>query len=128
MVNEDLTNLRITRSRSSIKSLVPPYAEPEREMRRLRQPLLASEPLGTTINFDEALSEEESDRYPKPPSPQSNQSEETPENPTPKCLKDYSSPTPRGFSNAIVFQMNTQTGSCTQMMFGLSKVYANFMG
>lgn len=103
MVNEDPGSLRITRIRSSIKTLVQPYAEAEREMRRLRQSLQTSEPLGTTINFDEALSEEDSDHHLTPPSPQSNQSKVIPENSTPKCLKDYSNPTPRGFSNAIVF-------------------------
>ncbi|PWA91946.1 reverse transcriptase domain-containing protein [Artemisia annua] len=110
MVDEDLTNLRITRSRSSIKNLVPPYAEPEREMRRLRQSLPTPEPFGTTINFDEALSEVESDHHPTPPSPQSNHDADIPENLTPKCLKDYSSPTPRGFSNAIVFPNEHTSG------------------
>ena len=103
MVNEDLSNLRVTRSRSSIRNLVPPYAEPEREMRRLRQSLPTSKPFGSAINFDEALSEEVSDHHLTPPSPQSNHDMEIPEIPTPKCLKDYSSPNPRGFSNAIVF-------------------------
>ena len=61
MVNEDPANLRNTRICSSTKTLVPPYAEPEREMRRLRKLILTSKTLGTTINFDEALSEEEFD-------------------------------------------------------------------
>ena len=70
-------------------------------MHKLRQHHQAAEP--STINFDDALSEEESNHHSTPPSPQSNHDMEVPEIPIPKCLKDYSSPTPRGFSNAIVF-------------------------
>jgi hypothetical protein len=103
MVNEDLSNLRVTRSRSSLRNLVPPYAEPEREMRRLRKSLPTPEPSGTTINFDEALSKEDSDHHHTPPSSQSSRDMDTPEIPIPKRLKDYSSPNPLGFSNAIVF-------------------------
>ena len=51
MENEDLSNLRVTRSRSSLRNLVPPYAEPERELRRLRQSLPTPEPSGTTITI-----------------------------------------------------------------------------
>lgn len=110
MVNEDLSNLRVTRSRSSIRNLVPPYAEPEREMHRLRQSLPTSEPFGATINFDEALSEEDSDQHLTPPSLQSNHDMDIPEIPTTNCLKDYSSPNPRGFSNAIVFPNERTNG------------------
>ena len=70
-------------------------------MRRLRQHPQTPEP--STINFDEAISEEESDHHTTPSSPQSHVNEETLENPPPMRLKDYTSPTPRGFSNAIVF-------------------------
>lgn len=69
MVNEDLSKIRITRSRSSLRNLVPPYAEPEREMHRLRQSLPTREPSSAAINFDEALSEEDSDHHLTPPSP-----------------------------------------------------------
>lgn len=72
-------------------------------MHRLRQSLPTPEPSGTTINFDEALSEENSDHHLTSPSSQSNRDMDTPEIPTPKRLKDYSSPNPRGFSNSIVF-------------------------
>ena len=103
MVNEDLSNLRVTRSPSSLRHLVPPYVEPEREMRRLRQSLPTPGPSGTAVNFDKALSEEDSDHHLTPPSPQSNHDMGTPEIPIPKRLKDYSSPNPHGFSNAIIF-------------------------
>lgn len=110
MVNDDLSNLRVTRSRISIRNLVPPYAEPEREVHRLRQSLPPSEPFGATINFDEDLSEEDSDHHLTPPSPRSNHDMGILEIPTPKCLKDYSSPNPRGFSNAIVFPNERTNG------------------
>lgn len=103
IVDEDSRNFRLNRSHSSIKPLIQPYTEPEREMRRLRQSFQTSEPHGTTINFDDALSKEESDWHPSSPSSQSDLNEDAQENPIPKCLKDYSYPTPRGFSNAIVF-------------------------
>ena len=70
-------------------------------MRRLRQHPQILEP--SIINFYEAISEEESDHHSTPSSPQSHLNEEILETPPPKCLKDYSSPTPRGFSNAIIF-------------------------
>ena len=79
MANEDLSSLRVTRSRSSIRNLVLPYAEPEREMRRLRQPLSTPEPSSIAINFDEALSEEDSDNHLTPSSTQSNNDLSTPE-------------------------------------------------
>ena len=72
-------------------------------MHRLRQSLPTPEPSGTAINFDEALSEEDSDHHLTPPSPQFNHDMDTLEIPIPKRLKDYFSPNPRGFSNAIVF-------------------------
>lgn len=69
MENEDLSNLRITRSRSSVRNLVLPYEEPEREMHRLKKSLPTPEPSGIAINFDEALSEEDSDNHLTPSSP-----------------------------------------------------------
>ena len=100
-LDDNPPNPRITRSHILIKTLVAPYAEPEREMRKLKRQHQATEP--STINFDDALSEERSNPPSTPPSPQSDHGMEIPENPKPKCLKDYSSPTLRGFPNAIVF-------------------------
>jgi hypothetical protein len=72
MANEDHSNLRITRNCSSVRNLVLPYAEPEREMHKLKQSLSTPEPSSIAINFDEALSEEDSDNHLTPSSPQSN--------------------------------------------------------
>ena len=68
----------------------------------MRQHPSASEPIGITINLDDILLEEDDDHVTLP-SPQSDHNTEIPENDIPKRLKDYSSPTPRGFANAIVF-------------------------
>ena len=68
----------------------------------MRQRSSASEPIGIAIGLDETLFEEEEDHV-TIPSPQSNQNTEIPESEVPKRLRDYSSPTPRGFANAIVF-------------------------
>jgi hypothetical protein len=128
MAKEDLSSLRVTRSRSSIRNLVLPYAEPEREMRKLREPLSTPEPSSIAINFDEALSEEDSDNHLTPSSPQSNNDLSILETITPKRLKDYSSPNPRGFSNAIVF-LNEHTDEVLHASdFGLFKVCASFTG
>ena len=102
MVNENPSSYRITRIRSTLEDLATPYEDPGRSMRRLRQRSSASEPIGITINLDETLLEEEDDHI-TIPSPQSDHNTKIPENDIPKCLKDYSSPTPRGFANAIVF-------------------------
>ena len=103
MANDESFNLRITRSRSSTRNLVLPYAEPEREMHRLRQYHSTSEPSSVAIDFDAPLSEENSEIHVTTPSSQPNNEMSTPATSTPKRLKDYSSPTPRGFSNAIVY-------------------------
>ena len=102
MVNENPSSYRITRSRSTSEDLVHPFDEPERSMRRMRQRSSASEPIDITIDLDETLFEEDDDHVTLP-SPQSNHNTEIPEGDIPKRLKDYSSPTPRGFANAIVF-------------------------
>ena len=68
----------------------------------MRRRSSASEPIGITIYLDETLFEEEDDHV-TIPSPQSDHNIDIPGNDVPKRLKDYSSPTPRGFANAIVF-------------------------
>jgi hypothetical protein len=105
MATNEFSNLRITRSRSTTRGLVLPYAEPEREMSRLRQSHSTPEPSCITIDFDASLSEENSENHVTNPSSQPNNKMNTPPTPIPipKCLKDYSSPTPRGFANAIVY-------------------------
>ena len=101
MATNEFSNLRITRSRSTTKDLVLPYAEPEREMCRLRRTHSTPEPSSIAIDFDAPLSEENSENHITTPS--SHNETNTPIIPPPKRLKDYSSPTPRGFSNAIVY-------------------------
>jgi hypothetical protein len=103
MATNEFSNLRITRSRSTTRDLVLPYAEPEREMSRLRRSHSTPEPSCIAINFDAPLSEENSENHVTTPSSQPNNEMSTPATPTPKRLKDYSSPTSRGFSNAIVY-------------------------
>ena len=68
----------------------------------MRQRPSTSEPIGITIDLEESLFEEGDDHI-TILSPQSGYNTEIPEDDIPKRLKDYSSPTPRGFANAIVF-------------------------
>jgi hypothetical protein len=103
MATNEFSNLRVTRSRSSARDLVLLYAEPDREMRRLRRSHSTPEPSSVAIDFDAPLSEENSENHLTTPSAQSNNDMSTPVTPTPKRLKDYSSPNHRGFSNAIVY-------------------------
>ena len=102
MVNENSSSYRITRSRSTPEDLVTPFDDPERSMRKMGKRPSTSEPIGVTIDLDEPFFEEEDDHV-TIPSPKSDHTTKIPENDIPKPVKDYSSPTPRGFANAIVF-------------------------
>ena len=102
MVKENSSSYRITRSRSTPEDLVTPFDDPERSMRKIGKRPSTSEPVGVTIDLDEPFLEEEDD-HATIPSPKSDHNTEIPENDIPKRLKVYSSPTPHGFANAIVF-------------------------
>ena len=87
MATNDFSNLRITRSRSTTRDLVFPYAEPEREMSRLRRSHSTPEPSCIAIDFDATFSEENSENHATTPSSQPNNEMSVPVTPT-KRLKD----------------------------------------
>lgn len=115
-----INNCRQPRTRSSVKALVEPYNEPEREMHKRLKTLSTHEPHGTAINFDEAISDKEATFHHKssgtfvniehnphveevPSTPRNEHTEHPTNKSLPKSLKEYSSPTSSGFANAIVY-------------------------